>query len=107
MNGEPAPIAPPTVEITVEKHETVKTSGDPPPAVIADDNPRKYLAVAVIAQFLLVVGYIVYAVKGVEASNAEMMILGAEIGFVTTVINYYFGSSSGSTSKSQLLEGKR
>lgn len=77
------------------------------PAPIADDNSRKRLAVAVIAQFVVVVGYIIYAVKKVEATNAEMMILGAEIGFVTTVLNYYFGSSSGSTSKSQILEGRR
>lgn len=78
----------------------------PAPAPISDDNARKYLAVAVIVQFVIVVGYIILSVK-TEATNAQMMILGAEIGFVSTVLNYFFGSSSGSTAKSALLSAKR
>ena len=74
----------------------------PLPPVVADDNARKWLAVAVIVQFLVVIGFIVS--KGGETNNAEMMVLGAEIGFVTTVLSYYFGSSSGSTSKSATIE---
>ncbi len=75
---------------------------DIPVAAVGDDKTRKYLAVAVIVQFLLVIGF--YAMRRTEATNAEMMILGAEIGFVSTVLGYYFGSSSGSTRKSELLE---
>ncbi len=62
------------------------------PTVTTDDRTRKYLAVAVIVQFLLVIGF--YAMRRTEATNAEMMILGAEIGFVSTVLQYYFGSSA-------------
>jgi len=81
------------------------TSTSVEPAAVADDGVRKWLTVAVIVQFLLVVG--VYALRRTEATNAEMMVLGAEIGFVSTVLNYYFGSSSGSARKSELLEHPR
>ncbi len=81
------------------------TSTSVEPAAVADDGVRKWLTVAVIVQFLLVVG--VYALRRTEATNAEMMVLGAEIGFVSTVVNYYFGSSSGSARKSELLEHPR
>jgi hypothetical protein len=67
----------------------------------ADDSARKWLALAVIAQFLALVGYWIYLGKPLD--NIQM-VLGAEISFVSMVLNYYFGSSSGSTAKSALLE---
>lgn len=115
MDVKPAPgdAVPPVTEKTTETHEKTVVTGAPlqapPPAIIADDAARKWLAVGVIIQFLLVVGYIIYAVKSGktgDTNNAEMMILGAEIGFVTTVLNYYFGSSSGSTAKSAAAQDK-
>jgi hypothetical protein len=99
----------PIVETTVTEKKVgdAATQQPPPPQIIADDNARKWLAVGVIVQFLLVIGYIVYTGKGqVQASNTELMILGAEVTFMTTVLNYYFGSSSGSTAKSQILDTK-
>lgn len=115
VDVKPAPgdAVPPVTEKTTETHEKTVVTGAPiqapPPAIIADDAARKWLAVGVIIQFLLVVGYIIYAVKSGktgDTNNAEMMILGAEIGFVTTVLNYYFGSSSGSTAKSAAAQDK-
>lgn len=105
----------PTVEKVVETKETTKASTEaaaaavisPTPALVADDNSRKYLAVIVVVQFLALVAFIIYRTNSGEVNNAEMMILGAEIGFVTTVLNYYYGSSSGSTAKSAMLEAKK
>ena len=94
----------------VETTTTEKKVGDaatqqaPPPPVIADDSPRFWLAVAVVIQFLGVIGYMIYTSTKLENTQ---MILGAEITFMTTVLNYYFGSSSGSTTKSALLESKK
>jgi hypothetical protein len=62
-----------------------------------DTRARFMLALAVIVQFVLLVGYIVFS--GRELPDSQL-ILGAEISFVTTVISYFFGSSSGSTTKS-------
>lgn len=99
---------PPVVEKVTETKETTKTSGaptqEPPPPVVADDRPRQLLAVATVLQFLALVGFIIWLAKPVD--NAQMMILGAEVSFMTTVLNYFFGSSSGSTAKSALLEKK-
>ena len=95
----PKPAAVESVKTTTE---TVKTTGDPStvtpplPAVVADDNARKWLAVAVIVQFLVLVGIMVYSGKRIDDTQ---MILGAEITFVTSVLNFYFGSSSGSIAK--------
>ena len=97
----------PVVETTATT--TTKASGEaalqppPPPPVIADDNARKYLAAFVILQFMVVIGYYLYA--GNKLDNTQM-ILGAEITFMTSVLNYYFGSSSGSTAKSAVMEKK-
>jgi hypothetical protein len=99
----------PTVEKTVETKETTKASTEasaaalvsPPLAIVADDRARKWLAFAVIAQFLVLIAFMIYIGKKIDDTQ---MILGAEIGFVSIVLNYYFGSSSGSTSKGQILE---
>jgi hypothetical protein len=99
----------PTVEKVVETKETTKASTDvaaaavisPAPATVADDGARKVLALAVIVQFLALVAYWIYLGKPID--NIQM-VLGAEISFVSMVLNYYFGSSSGSTAKSALLE---
>lgn len=72
--------------------------------IVADDNPRKWLAAAIVVQFVLIVGWIIKATIAKEASNAEMMVLGAENVFMGAVLNYYFGSSSGSTQKSAMLK---
>lgn len=67
-----------------------------------DTRARFILAVAIIVQFVLLVGY-------VEISNKELpdsqLILGAEISFVTMILNFFFGSSSGSVTKSAKSEG--
>jgi hypothetical protein len=62
-----------------------------------DTNARFLLAVVVLAQFVLLVGFIVF--KGAELPDSQL-ILGAEVAFVTTVLNFFFGSSSGSVTKS-------
>jgi hypothetical protein len=95
-------MADPAIKTTVteEKIGEAATQQPPPPQIVADDNARKWLALVIIAQFLAIVGYIIYRSQKGEASNAEMIILGAENVFVTTVLNYYYGSSSGSTAKS-------
>lgn len=103
----PEETPPPVVETTVT--QTSKATGEaatnpPAPPVIADDSPRFWLAFAVVVQFLGVIGYMIYTSTKLENTQ---MILGAEITFMTTVLNYYFGSSSGSTTKSALLEQKK
>ena len=97
-------MADPVIETTT----TEKKSGDvaittpaAPPPVVADDNARKILAIVVILQFLILVAYII----NVGKTNDNQLLLGAEISFVTTVLNYYFGSSSGSTAKT-LMGGR-
>jgi hypothetical protein len=99
-------MADPSVETTVieKKVGDAATQQPPPPAIIADDNARKYLAAFVIVQFSVVIGYYIYA--GTKLDNTQM-ILGAEITFMTSVLNYYFGSSSGSTAKSAVLDIKK
>lgn len=97
----------PSVETTVT--QTSKAVGEaatnpPAPPPIPDDTPRFWLGLAIVGQFVLVIGYMIYT--GTKLDNTQM-ILGAEITFMTTVLNYYFGSSSGSTSKSAALEAKK
>jgi hypothetical protein len=104
---KPTDAVPPVVEKTTT--ETTKATGaaavlqPPPPPIIADDNARKWLAGFVIFQFMAVIGYYIYA--GSKLDNTQM-ILGAEITFMTSVLNYYFGSSSGSTAKSAVIDKK-
>jgi hypothetical protein len=107
---KPPPGPEPTAQVTTKTEQTSVVTGSPvqppPPAIIADDNARKWLAVGVILQFIVIVGYILYNLKGAQTSNSEMLVLGAENVFMTTVLNYYFGSSSGSTAKSAAARDK-
>jgi hypothetical protein len=68
-----------------------------------DTRARFLLGVLVIAQFVVLVGYVIYS--GRELPDSQL-ILGAEIGFVVTVLNYFFGSSSGSVTKSASVAKK-
>lgn len=73
------------------------------PAQPLNEGARAILAFVVVVQFMVMVGYILYLGGKVEQAQ---LILGAEIAFMSTVLGYYFGSSSGSTSKSMTLENK-
>lgn len=100
---------PPTVEKVTETKETVKSSGEailqpPPPTAAADDRIRAIIGCVIILQFIALIVYMIYIGKKLDDTQ---LILGAEIGFVTTVLNYFFGSSSGSTSKEALLSAKK
>lgn len=68
-----------------------------------DTRARFWIAVGIIAQFVLLVGYVCY--KGTSLPDSQL-ILGAEISFVTMVLNYFFGSSSGSVTKSAKAKGE-
>lgn len=62
-----------------------------------DTRARFLLAIAIIVQFVLLVGYV--EMSGKELPDSQL-ILGAEISFVTMILNFFFGSSSGSVTKS-------
>lgn len=62
-----------------------------------DTQARFWLGLVVIVQFVLLVAYVSYRTTPLADSQ---LIIGAEIGFVATVLNYFFGSSSGSVTKS-------
>ena len=79
--------------------------GDDPTSIVSRDNhARIWLATLVIIQFVGLVGWILYRATKPEDSQ---LVLGAEISFVSMVLGYYFGSSSGSTLKSTILEAKK
>jgi hypothetical protein len=67
-----------------------------------DTAARFWLGILIIVQFVLLIAYIVYS--GRELPDSQL-ILGAEIGFVTVVLQYFFGSSSGSVTKSASKTG--
>ena len=67
-------------------------------AVLAFDTRARFiLGIAIIVQFVLLVAYVSY--RGQSLPDSQL-ILGAEISFVTIVLNFFFGSSSGSVTKS-------
>lgn len=72
-------------------------TGNATAVLMHDTHARFWLAMAIIGQFVLLVGYV--SVKGANLPDSQL-ILGAEISFVTMVLNYFFGSSSGSVTKS-------
>jgi hypothetical protein len=69
-----------------------------------DTHARFYLGVIVIVQFVLLVAYVIYAGNAGKQIADSQLILGAEIGFVSLVLNYFFGSSSGSVTKSARID---
>lgn len=62
-----------------------------------DTAARFWLALIVILQFVVLIAYLSY--KEQQLADSQL-ILGAEISFVTIVLNYFFGSSAGSVTKS-------
>lgn len=60
--------------------------------------------IVVIACFVL---FLIFAKGKLDPANKEiiLMILGAVITTLSTVVGYYFGSSQGSTRKTELLSG--
>lgn len=62
-----------------------------------DTAARFWLALIVIMQFVVLIAYLSY--RGQQLADSQL-ILGAEISFVTIVLNYFFGSSAGSVTKS-------
>jgi len=62
-----------------------------------DTRARFLLGMFIVAQFVVLIGFIVY--RGTELPDSQL-ILGAEIAALTTVLNFFFGSSSGSVTKS-------
>jgi hypothetical protein len=62
-----------------------------------DTRARFWIGIVIIAQFVLLVAYVSY--RSTPLADSQL-IIGAEIGFVATVLNYFFGSSAGSTTKS-------
>lgn len=62
-----------------------------------DTRARFLLAIIVVVQFVVLIGFIVW--RGTEVPDSQL-ILGAEIAALTIVLQYFFGSSSGSVTKS-------
>jgi uncharacterized membrane protein len=62
-----------------------------------DTRARFWIGLLIIVQFVLLVAYVSY--RSTPLADSQL-IIGAEIGFVATVLNYFFGSSSGSVTKS-------
>jgi hypothetical protein len=73
------------------------TDGDASVVLRHDTSARFWLALAIIVQFVLLVGYIEFSGKELPDSQ---LILGAQISFVTSILSFFFGSSSGSVTKS-------
>jgi hypothetical protein len=113
------PLKPkPTVEKTTETKETVKTIGEPPPppppAVVADDGIRRELARELLLYDFGITALCLWLLFFHSALLPTGMLpfvtglIGTIVGYraadTKTVVQYDFGSSSGSTAKSALLE---
>lgn len=71
-------------------------------AVLHHDTIARFvIGILVILQFVALVAYINWSGRQLPDSQ---LILGAEISFVTLVLQYFFGSSSGSVIKSASKE---
>jgi hypothetical protein len=68
-----------------------------------DTRARFILALIVVAQFVLLIGWIIYTGKQLPDSQ---LVVGAEISFMSVVLTYFFGSSAGSVTKSAKSEPK-
>lgn len=75
----------------------VEGSSDASAVLRFDTMARLILAVTVIVQFVALVSYINWS--GRQMADSQL-IIGAEISFVSVILGYYFGSSSGSVTKS-------
>ena len=84
-----------TTPLTSVPH--VEGTSDASAVLHHDTQARFVIGIVIIAQFVLLVAYISY--RGMQLPDSQL-ILGAEISFVTIVLNYFFGSSSGSVTKS-------
>lgn len=65
-----------------------------------DTRARFLIGIGIIVQFVLLIGFVIYKGQYGQVLPDSQLIIGAEIGFVVTVLNYFFGSSSGSVTKS-------
>lgn len=83
-----SPLSPPTLG---------ESGSDASNVLRHDTRARFWLALVVIIQFVMLVAYVSY--RGTQLADSQL-ILGAEISFVTIVLNYFFGSSAGSVTKS-------
>lgn len=86
--ADPIPIVPPT---------RIEGTSDASAVLRFDTTARFVLGIFIILQFVALVAYINWSGKNLPDSQ---LIIGAEIGFVSVVLQYFFGSSSGSTTKS-------
>jgi len=67
-------------------------------AVLRHDTVARFIiGLVIIVQFVVLVAYVSY--RSTPLADSQL-ILGAEIGFVSVVLQYFFGSSSGSVTKS-------
>ena len=90
---------------TVSLPETEPTEEPDASAVLRHDTrARFWLAVLIIAQFVLLIAYIEFS--GKELPDSQLLI-GGQLGFISLILNFYFGSSSGSTTKSASTETKK
>ncbi len=117
MADEPQP----TVEKVVETKATTKATTEASAAALispasppaADDAIRKWLAGIDAIVFLILVGgicfYLIYhqGSVGTDVLAVLIMVVQAMIAIITIERNYFYGSSSGSTQKSGLLEAKK
>jgi|SRR5215472_2991027 len=82
---------------SLPKVELEETTSDASAVLRHDTVARFIIGLVIIVQFVLLIAYIQWS--GKQLGNQEL-IIGAEISFVSIVLNYFFGSSSGSVTKS-------
>lgn len=83
-----SPLSPPTLG---------ENGSDASNVLRHDTRARFWLGLVIIVQFVLLVAYVSY--RSTPLADSQL-IIGAEISFVSIVLNYFFGSSSGSVTKS-------
>lgn len=81
----------------IPKSPVPQGSSDASAVLRFDTTARFILGIFIILQFVALVAYINWSGKNLPDSQ---LIIGAEIGFVSVVLQYFFGSSSGSVTKS-------
>jgi len=84
----------PTTSLPKVEGETTSDAS----AVLRHDTVARFIiGLVIIVQFVVLIAYVSY--RSTPLADSQL-ILGAEIGFVSLVLNYFFGSSSGSVTKS-------